>query len=187
MSIIPDLTNNPRLGVVRLDTNAKLPTKAHYGDLGYDLYALEDITLAPGKVTIVRTGIACNFPSGVGALLRDRSSVATKKEVFVVAGVIDQGYTGEIKVAFFNPGWPHLIQLKNQQDIDEMRNSWPLEIPPVTEGGLLTIFGGPEEFKAGDKIAQMILTPVITIPVDEVTDLQNSTRGDKGFGSSGTN
>jgi dUTP pyrophosphatase len=155
MSTIADLTTTPRLGVVRLDTNAKLPTKAHYGDLGYDLYALEDTVLVPGNVTIVRTGIACNFPPGFGALLRDRSSVATKIQVFVVAGVIDQGYTGEVKVAFWNHDCNAMVQPH-------------------------------KAFKAGDKIAQMILTPVVTIPIDEVTDLQTSSRGAGGFGSTGT-
>lgn len=173
MSTIDDLTDNPRLGVVRLDDNATIPTKAHYGDLGYDLYALEDTELIPGTVTLVRTGIACNFPPGFGALLRDRSSVATKTKVFVVAGVIDQGYTGEIKVAFFNPGDAETSFTKEWLTGDHRNGIFTLK------------FGESKSFKAGDKIAQMILIPVVTIPIDEVEQLHPSTRGDGGFGSSG--
>lgn len=136
------------LEVVRLDEKAILPVKAHDTDLGYDLFALEDTEIAPGGVTKIRTGIACNFPKGYGALLRDRSSVATKRELFTVAGVIDQEYTGEIIIAIYNHG-----------DVDR--------------------------FLAGDKIAQMILIPVITFPVREVTTTEETKRGSNGFGSTG--
>jgi dUTP pyrophosphatase len=137
------------LGVIRLAPTAKIPEKAHEGDLGLDLFALERTELWAGTVTLVRTGIACNFPVGVGALIRDRSSVATKRQLFVVAGVIDAGYTGEIKVAFHNINYETQV------------------------------------FEPGDKIAQMILTPVITVPIIEQEQLQDTTRGTGGFGSSG--
>jgi dUTP pyrophosphatase len=90
------------LDVLKLDPDAILPTRAHIGDLGFDLYALEETHIASGELAKVRTGIACGFPQWYGALIRDRSSVATKEQVFVVAGVIDNGYTGEILVAMYN-------------------------------------------------------------------------------------
>lgn len=90
------------LRVKKLDENAIIPTKAHDGDLGYDLYALED-TLVWHGVTKVNTGIACEFPEGFGAMIRDRSSMATKAKIFVVAGIIDFAYRGPIIVAFMNP------------------------------------------------------------------------------------
>lgn len=158
------------LEVKRLEPDAILPTKAHDGDLGFDLYALEDVTLNPGEVTKVRTGIACNFPKGFGALIRDRSSVATKKQVFTVAGVIDQGYRGEIIVAFYNPG--RLEVHERNSLINRSISEW-------------YYWGGPVQFQKGDKIAQMILTPVVTFPVEEVDDLTSTTRGSGGFGSTG--
>lgn len=88
--------------IKRLTPSAKLPTKAHAGDLGYDLYADDQITFWNDETKLVSTGIAIQLPEGYGAIIRDRSSVATKKKLFVVAGVIDNGYTGEIKVALFN-------------------------------------------------------------------------------------
>lgn len=88
----------------RLTNTSKLPTKAHRGDLGYDLYADEVMALYPGETALIKTGIAVQFPEGWGGIIKDRSSVATKKHVFTVAGVIDNGYTGEIKIALFNAG-----------------------------------------------------------------------------------
>lgn len=88
--------------VKKLFFDARLPHKAHPGDLGYDLYSLGVTTIYPGEVALVHTGICIKFPEGYGAIIRDRSSVATKRQLFVVAGVIDNGYVGEIKVALYN-------------------------------------------------------------------------------------
>jgi dUTP pyrophosphatase len=88
--------------VKRLREEATLPRKAHAGDLGYDLFCVEDIVIYAGETKLLSTGIAVQFPEGYGGLIRDRSSVATKQGLFVVAGVIDNGYTGEIKIALYN-------------------------------------------------------------------------------------
>lgn len=90
--------------VKKLFFDAQLPQKAHAGDLGYDLFSLGVTTIYPGQTELVGTGVCIQFPDGYGALIRDRSSVATKRNLFVVAGVIDNGYTGEIKVALHNAG-----------------------------------------------------------------------------------
>src|SRR5690348_13923016 len=91
------------LKVKKLHPDAIIPTKSRRTDFGYDLYALEDTVLEPGRVTKVRTGIGFRFPRGFGGILKDRSGVATKIEVQTVAGVIDNEYTGEVMVPFFNP------------------------------------------------------------------------------------
>lgn len=90
--------------VKRLSENAILPQKAHDGDLGYDLFASEAVLLGPGATELVPTGIAIQFPEYYGGIIKDRSSVATKFDLFTVAGVIDNGYTGEIKIAIHNAG-----------------------------------------------------------------------------------
>ena len=51
---------------------------------------------------MISTGVAIQFPRGYGGLIKDRSSVATKQKLFTVAGVIDNGYVGEIKIAMNN-------------------------------------------------------------------------------------
>jgi dUTP pyrophosphatase len=90
--------------VKRLSNNALPPQKAHSGDLGYDLCAAEVATIHPGETLVISTGIAIQFPEGYGGFIKDRSSVSTKYNVFAVAGVIDNGYIGEIKVALHNAG-----------------------------------------------------------------------------------
>jgi dUTP diphosphatase len=96
------------LKVQLLSAGAKAPTIAHPGeDLGYDLYASESVTLAAKGNAMVPTGIAieCTLRDGepMGCLLRDRSSLASKR-LAILAGVIDAGYRGEIKVVMENLG-----------------------------------------------------------------------------------
>jgi dUTP pyrophosphatase len=88
-----------------LNDNATLPQKAHAGDLGYDLFAAEDITIFPGETRLISTGVAVQFPEGYGGIIKDRSSIATKRKLFSVAGVIDNGYIGEMKIALHNSGY----------------------------------------------------------------------------------
>jgi dUTP pyrophosphatase len=87
-----------------LRDTAVLPQKAHTGDLGYDLYASHAQRIFPGETALVKTGIAVQFPEGYGGFIKDRSSVATKKNLFTVSGVIDNGYIGEISIAIYNAG-----------------------------------------------------------------------------------
>ena len=94
------------LKVKLLSPAAKAPTVAHPGeDLGYDVYAGETTTIPPRGHALVSTGIAieCTSPAGekMGALLRDKSSVASRRLV-LTGGVIDAGYRGEIKVLIEN-------------------------------------------------------------------------------------
>ena len=90
------------LKVKRHTDTAKLPEKAHQGDLGYDVFADEDKWIEPGGFKLVSTGISVHNSSyKYGFIIKDRSSVAMKG-LFTHAGVIDDGYTGEIKVLFHN-------------------------------------------------------------------------------------
>lgn len=97
------------LRVKRLAAGARLPVVAHPGeDLGYDVFALEAVTLAPRATVRVRTGIAVQAHdprSGapLGLLVRDRSSMAARG-VATTGGVIDAGYRGEILVLMTNLG-----------------------------------------------------------------------------------
>jgi dUTP pyrophosphatase len=91
--------------IKRVVEGATLPQKAHPGDLGYDLFAAEDVSIYPGETKLVSTGVAIQFPVGYGGIIKDRSSVATKRKLFNVAGVIDNGYVGEIKFALHNSGY----------------------------------------------------------------------------------
>jgi dUTP pyrophosphatase len=90
--------------VQRLVPTAQIPRYAHtglYGDLAADLYAAGPQTIAPGATLAVSTGIALEFPTTHGALVEDRSGLALRG-LTTLAGVIDPGYRGEIKVVLTN-------------------------------------------------------------------------------------
>ena len=90
------------LNVKRHTDTAKLPEQALQGDLGYDVFADKDKWIEPGGYKLVSTGISVHNSSyKYGFIIKDRSSVAMKG-LFTHAGVIDAGYTGEIKVLFHN-------------------------------------------------------------------------------------
>lgn len=93
-----------KLRYKKFSLSAKPPVKAHKGDLGYDLFCNEVISIFPNETKKVKTGIGLQFPEGWGGIVKDRSSVATNRELFVCAGVIDNGYVGEIQVPFHNGG-----------------------------------------------------------------------------------
>jgi dUTP pyrophosphatase len=86
--------------------DAKVPRYAHSGangDLAADLYSVQELELPPGKVVPISTGIALAIPDGFGAIVQDRSGVALQG-LATLAGVIDTGYRGEIKVVMVNLG-----------------------------------------------------------------------------------
>jgi dUTP pyrophosphatase len=93
-----------RLDVKRLDPRATLPVRAHEGDAGLDLHALDGFTLKPGERAVISTGIAIALPSGTVGLVVPRSGLAAKHGLSVVnaPGIIDEGYRGEICVILLN-------------------------------------------------------------------------------------
>ncbi len=149
-----------------LDERAKLPTKAHGSDVGYDLYALNDFIIEPGKVTRVPTGIAYGgfdpltqptASSGMSIFpkIEGRSGLASKG-IFPVGGIVDPGYRGEL-----------VVMLLNSMSLNHPGN-------PSTA----------YEIKAGDRIAQMIFY-MTAQPEVCVGELKQTDRGDSGFGSTG--
>jgi dUTP pyrophosphatase len=92
------------LRMARLDERARLPTRAHDGDAGLDLYALEDAVLSPGARASVPTGIAVEISPGQAGLVLPRSGLAARHGISVVnaPGLIDSGYRGEVRVLLLN-------------------------------------------------------------------------------------
>jgi dUTP pyrophosphatase len=142
--------NEVRIKVMKLDAAAQLPRYAHtgaFGDLAADLFAVVAVTLEAGATIPVATGVAMEFPSSHG-VVEDRSGLAVRG-VTTLAGVIDPGYRGEIKVVMTN------------------------------------LSAAPVEIKAGDRIAQLRIVRRIEAAFDEVNELVEASRGEKGFGSTG--
>lgn len=93
-----------RLPIQRLDEGLPLPTYAHDGDAGADLYAREPVVLEPGQRQLVPTGVAIALPEGHVGLVHPRSGLAAKLGLSIVnaPGTVDAGYRGEIKVCLIN-------------------------------------------------------------------------------------
>jgi dUTP pyrophosphatase len=140
------------LPVAKLKEGALLPTRAHEGDAGLDLYACEAAHIGPGERWSVGTGIAVEIPAGHAGLVVPRSGIAREHGISLVnsPGLIDAGYRGELRVLLLNTD--------------------PAETFRVA---------------AGDRIAQLVLTPIVLGEPVEAPALAESARGGAGFGSSG--
>src|SRR6185437_10967306 len=134
--------------ILRVNSQAVLPTRTHADDAGLDLYNLEDFHLEPGEGRAVKTGIALALPKGYVGLVADRSSLG-KRGLKTAGGVIDAGYRGEI----------HIVLWNISRDVFEL--------------------------KRGERLAQLMIIPIATPAVEEVSSLEETARGAKGFGSSG--
>ena len=90
--------------IVLLNKNAQVPSKQHDIDIGYDLYSSKEYKLLPKKVTFIETGISIQLPNGCGGFILPRSGLASKHSITSInsPGLIDPGYTGEIKVPLIN-------------------------------------------------------------------------------------
>lgn len=142
--------------VYRINSEAKIPTRNHNTDAGLDLYSVEDVFIQTGNTALVGTGVALKVSDGHVGKIEDRSSMGLKG-LRTGAGVIDSGFSGEMKVVLHN--------LNNQEhDYLGKRGYW---------------------IKKGDKIAQLLIYKVEMPEIVEVSSLWNSNRGLKGFGSSG--
>lgn len=135
---------------VRMNEDAKIPTKANPEDAGWDLYSAVDISLLYGVPTLVSTGIKFGMPPYYHGFVWDRSSMG-KKGIHVLGGMIDNPYTGEVGVL--------LINLNREVRLYELDK--------------------------GDKITQIVFTKLPISYLNEKDELGSTSRGDKGFGSSG--
>lgn len=71
------------------------------GDAGFDLRAAEDTLIPSGAQDIVPTGLKIAVPDGYVGIVKDRSSMASKR-IYTHAGVIDAGYRGEVRIVLSN-------------------------------------------------------------------------------------
>jgi dUTP pyrophosphatase len=138
-----------KLKILKLNPQAKLPNYAHPGDIGMDLYSLEDKMLEPGERHIFFVGFALEFPEGYGAIVKDKSSLPKNAGIHTLGGVFDAGYRGEYNV--------NLINLGKE----------------------------PYQIHIGDKIAQLLIVPVVIAELEEVKKLSDTSRGHGRFGSTG--
>jgi dUTP pyrophosphatase len=152
--------------------NAKMPTYAHLTDSGMDVYALEDITIAPGETKLVPTGIKVAIPAGYELQVRPKSGrcLKTKLRVANTPGTIDAGYRDEICVIIDN-----IEPFIKSAQMDEAGRLYNVE------------FGSSYTIGKGEKFAQLVLCEVpkaVFYQVESVSAIENDGRAG-GFGSSG--
>ena len=90
------------LKIKRTHPDAKIPSYAHEGDAGMDLYTTERVEIKPGARLQIGSGIAAHIPHGYVGLLWDKSGLSHKHGLKMLGGVIDAGYRGEIFVGAIN-------------------------------------------------------------------------------------
>jgi dUTP pyrophosphatase len=111
-----------QVNIVRLDPDLPLPSYAHPGDAGADLFARDDVTLLPGERRLVPTGIALALPEGYVALVHPRSGLAHRSGLSIVnaPGTIDAGYRGEVQVCLVNLDPAAPIELRRGDRIAQL-------------------------------------------------------------------
>lgn len=133
---------------IKLDNNAYLPERAHDTDAGLDLKSPRNYYLRPNDSVTIDTGVHIQLPPGTAGILVAKSGLNVNKDI-TSTGLIDEGYTGSIRVKLYNHG--------------NMAN-WLMK---------------------GDKISQLVIVPVLYENIELVDELEETERGDNGFGSSG--
>ncbi|MBF7023728.1 dUTP diphosphatase [Staphylococcus kloosii] len=166
-----------------LTNNATMPTRNNL-DAGYDIYAAETKILEPQEKALIATDLAVNIPQGYVGLLTSRSGVSSKTHLVIETGKIDAGYQGHMK-----------INIKNDAETLESWNTYNFHWStigidgkyierPKTDDNL--VMEGTYQINKGDKLAQLVIVPIFTPELQEVTDFSNETaRGQQGFGSTG--
>ena len=136
------------LKVKKIHKDAKLPSYGHVGDAGLDLFSVVECVLKGGEARAISTGIQVAIPDGYVGLIWDKSGISLKN-IHRLAGVVDSGYRGEIKVVMTN------------------------------------LSAEAFSIEKGMKIAQMLIQPISKVKVVDAEELDDTSRGENGFGSTG--
>jgi dUTP pyrophosphatase len=151
---------------------AKMPTYAHLTDSGMDIFALEDITIAPGETRLIPTGLKVAIPAGYELQVRPKSGrcLKTKLRIANTPGTIDAGYRDEIGIIVDN-----LEPFIKEAKMDENGRLYEVR------------FGSSYTIGKGEKFAQLVLCEVpkaAFFQVESVAAIENDGRAG-GFGSTG--
>lgn len=90
------------LRIKKLHPEATLPKYALPNDAGMDIFSNETTVINSGERKLISTGISMAIPAGFVGLVWDKSGIASKHGIKTMAGVIDSGYRGEVKILVHN-------------------------------------------------------------------------------------
>lgn len=139
----------------KLSPDAEVPRQADPGSSGFDVLAVEDAVLLPQEITVVPTGLAFEIPDGYEIQVRPRSGLAAKHGITVLNS------PGTVDASYRGEVKVILFNTKPR-------------------GG-----GNLYQIKKGDRIAQLVVCQVPKVMFEVTDDLQETSRGEGGFGSTG--
>lgn len=165
--------------IKRLVEHAIVPTYGRDGDVGFDFYASEDTYIEPGQTVAVPTGIAFQIPQGYEIQIRPRSGLSASHKLRIpnAPGTVDTGYRGEVKVLVENTNYEGAGYDTQVRLIDGTSHG---TFPDHHRKGTYLV-------RRGDRIVQGVLNEAPRAIFEEVDEVEDSERGDKGFGSTGVN
>lgn len=142
----------------KLHPDAVIPTYATPGSAGFDLVALEDVTIWRQETALIRTGISVEVPNGYELQVRPRSGTSLKTLLRVAnsPGTVDSDYRGEVCVIITNTAI---------YENDHLGKTTKYKI------------------RKGEKIAQGVICPIVQAKFEVVEELSVTDRGAGGFGS----
>ena len=155
-----------KVKIKKLNANAVIPTYSKKGDAGLDLTAISQ-TIDENGNYVYGTGLAFEIPKGYVGLLFPRSSNSkTDLRLTNSVGILDSGYRGEVLFKYRHDAYSSMgLRLRND-----------------FHNGNLALCNSHE---IGDRIGQLIIIPYPEIEFEEVDNLSETERGDKGYGSTG--
>lgn len=181
-TILQGYENTQSLQIKLLSDNATKPKRADDESAGYDIYAAETVILEPQQKVLVATDLAVNIPKGYVGLLTSRSGVSSKTHLVVETGKIDAGFQGHMKINIKNDE-----QYFRTINIQDFRLNGEMIRQFINDRGVKPFeFNNRYQINKGDRLAQLVIVPILTPELETVKEFSNETaRGEKGFGSTG--
>ena len=180
-----------KVKIKKLNEKAVIPTYAHATDAGLDLTAVSVKRDSAKDIYIYGTGLAIEIPKGYVGLLFPRSS-NRNTEAYMTnhVGIIDSGYRGEVMVCYKTRTARTICDNLGDVITDFYETQSSCEERDITQFVEDMLKDGRNAIKApysiGDRIAQLIIIPYLSVELEKVEELTETERGDGGFGSTGT-
>lgn len=145
-----------KIRIKKLHEDAVIPKYATNGSSGFDLVALEDTVIAPGETKLVKTGLAMDVGPGYELQVRPRSGVSLKTHLRVANA-------------------PGTVDSDYRGEICVIMTNTDIAKDVRRTAVIIK----------GDRIAQGVICPVVQADIEVVDYLDETDRGDGGFGSTG--
>ena len=101
----------------KLHPDAQKPVRAYRTDAGIDLKSLKEVLIPSFESRTIETGLSMKLPEDTCGMICSRSGLAAKDNLIVLnsPGIIDESYTGELKVILYNLSRNDYIVKKNDK------------------------------------------------------------------------